>query len=171
MARYIAKGHPYRDDEPEPNPEEEAAIMRGDYDLELDEHEHRFGEPVERYEPIPPFEHSARCKAGEMLRLLERETWRRSYPNYCKTCNGWGQFYSSFKPDAGPGYLEDIEPCNNCTADGLCARCGGPLSPVDASGPCQDCGWNYDDGMPPEWECLCEEQILEHGYPEDMLPF
>lgn len=79
------------------------------------------------------------------------------WPNHCKKCGGWGlrQFIQSH----GPGLIEHLqEPCE-CTegsADNegvpVCARCEERLSfkimETVGEGPCNNCGWNYDDGMP-----------------------
>jgi len=82
--------------------------------------------------------------------------WKQRWPKYCKNCKGYGQFYqaSDFYDPGG------IDPCEMCTAhegDGPhCARCGENGLEEDGSGPCTSCGWNYDDGIPPEIEeCNC----------------
>lgn len=107
-------------------------------------------------------EHSEKCKQlteEYNRRILE---WEREWPNYCKNCNGAGQFVSYYDPSPpgvslGSGYMEDIDPCDMCTINSICPRCGGRSLSGDGNGPCEICNWNYDDCKPPMYECLCYE--------------
>lgn len=70
--------------------------------------------------------------------------WRAKWPKYCPSCGGWGgRSYPSSAYDPG-GY--DV-----CEAHGkieICHRCGEHGLDENGTGPCANCGWNYDDGKP-----------------------
>ena len=106
-------------------------------------------------------QHSQKCK--ELVEKSARQIamWEKRWPNYCRKCNGEGQFISYYNPSPsgvslGSGYIEDIEPCI-CTENSICARCGSNALNEDGSGPCQVCDWNYDDCKPYPYECTCWE--------------
>jgi hypothetical protein len=78
------------------------------------------------------------------------EAWRAQWPNHCRACGGWG---GHNYPATGPSYSCGGEPegfdlCEELN-DYQCHRCGafGALDD-DRNGPCNKCGWNYDDGVP-----------------------
>ena len=97
--------------------------------------------------------------------------YKHDYPNYCKSCNGWGGNYSRYDPSPsgislGSGYMLDYEPCEDCVEKGICPRCGKvsdniitALSDGDC-GVCEHCGWSMEethvDGIPDEPECYCD---------------
>jgi hypothetical protein len=68
---------------------------------------------------------------------MNRSEYLKRYPNYCKSCEGWG----GFKKLDRPPYLWH---CNDCIKKGLCPRCGeASLNPLFK---CTLCGWDPDDG-------------------------
>lgn len=73
------------------------------------------------------------------------------YPNYCKTCGGFGVHCWEERHDAGYPGEPMSEPCDACTGQGICARCGEKGLDEDGNGPCTHCGWNYDDDGYPGW--------------------
>jgi hypothetical protein len=84
------------------------------------------------------------------------ELWKKRWPNHCRHCGGWG---GTSYPATGPSYSCGGEPggFDLCEAEpfcsqNLCHRCGGyldtPNEDVCETGPCRECGWNYDDGVP-----------------------
>ena len=94
------------------------------------------------------------------LECLERqqaaEAWRERWPNYCRSCNGWGQtvFYQSVPYGATVAYEPITDPCD-CALGDQCARCGKPDAlDEEGEGPCIFCGWNYDEGTP-SVDCCC----------------
>jgi len=105
------------------------------------------------------------CKERTKKAEAAIETWKAKWPNYCRKCEGAGDFCYSFDPSPSgvalsPGWLEDCEPCPNCTEKGICARCGANgLNPDTGEGPCQVCGWNYDDMLQSMPECFCWEIV------------
>ena len=122
--------------------------------------------------------HSEECKKYQAAREASRAEWAGRWPRYCRTCEGWGGFASSYDPSPSgvalsSGSLPDWDECEACTAKGICGRCGAP-NPVDEEtlevSPCSSCGWNTDDGMPEhDGDCGCwyeEEKRLLERYPE-----
>lgn len=78
----------------------------------------------------------------------EADAWAAKWPHHCKKCNGWGgsSFTEMHGFTHGSGEVlfdvcDDGEPT-------LCHRCGAHGMQEDGTGPCKECGWNYDDGMP-----------------------
>lgn len=76
--------------------------------------------------------------------------WRGKWPKHCRSCGGWGgknhvqsQPYGS--ATAGESLLD---PCAATTDARICHRCGKEGLTVDGDGPCQHCGWDFDDGDP-----------------------
>lgn len=95
----------------------------------------------------------------------ERIEWLNRWPRYCRSCEGWG-FHSMSQsvPYGSTSASFDVQDsCDQCTSYGRCARCGENGLTNEASGddetgngPCKMCGWNYDDGLPPESEIETE---------------
>jgi len=87
---------------------------------------------------------------------MTRDEWKAKWPNYCRDCDGWGG--STFYESHGlPGPAERlIEPCECVMAetDGpqKCPRCGELSLDNDGSGPCNNCTWDYDDGLIEEFD-------------------
>lgn len=125
------------------------------------------------------FTHSEQCKQATADREVARARWVAEWPNYCRTCDGWGGAASSYDPSpAGvclsSGSMEDWDSCPACTDNGICSRCGAE-SPIDEDAveapACAKCGADGTDGMPPPYEdCGCwyeqekeiEQQLAEY---------
>ncbi len=111
-----------------------------------------------------PFTHSPECVAATERAQAARVAWAARWPNHCEACGGWGGATSYYDPSpAGvslsAGFLQDFDPCAECSDKGRCGRCGGP---VTDDGPCPACGWNCDDGMPQlqDGPCACVEEEM-----------
>lgn len=78
------------------------------------------------------------------------EAWKKTWPNHCPSCLGWGGhvFYESHG-FAGGGAEQLFEPCGDCTDAEVpkCGRCGTQFK-EEYPAPCHHCGWNHDDGVP-----------------------
>ena len=61
---------------------------------------------------------------------MDRQTFTTRFPNYCRTCQGWGILKN-------PPRVADCE----CLRAGICPRCATKLENYR----CPDCGWNADD--------------------------
>lgn len=72
------------------------------------------------------------------------DAWRKAWPDACPHCNGWGLFMTHCRDLPSP----DIDPCEHYADLTICHRCGKPGLSSEAEGPCQYCGWNFDDGDP-----------------------
>lgn len=88
--------------------------------------------------------------------------YEEKYPGHCETCRGWGGRTYSYDPSpAGvglsPGCMWDFDPCEDCTCQGKCPRCGEKVEGLgDENVPCPHCGWTEKDGGLPEApECWC----------------
>lgn len=103
------------------------------------------------------------CLTNTKAAQEERQaSWKMTWPNYCKTCNGNGGTAYSYDPSpAGvslsAGSMEDFDPCEVCASQGICPRCGKPGLTNEArgdaetgAGPCMFCGWDYAIGGIPE---------------------
>jgi hypothetical protein len=122
-------------------------------------------------------EHIARCKEDHENWEDVVGEWDCEWPDYCRGCNGVGQFITSYDPAPdvpGAGMLEMGEPCGDCTGAWpmLCPRCGRKWAYEDCDDyediidravskelPCPHCGWNWakteGDWRPKEPECHC----------------
>jgi ribosomal protein L37E len=67
---------------------------------------------------------------------VERTEYQKTYPNYCRTCRGWGTIVG-LRPDI------DISDCEECIAKEHCPRCGQDA--LDEMDTCSNCGWYRDD--------------------------
>jgi len=128
--------------------------------------------------------HTPECEARAQASLAALNAYLAKWGRtYCKACKGRGQFTSSFNPSAagvslGTGYMTDKEPCEECTEQGNCPRCGSGDGLTNnivsvGEGPCLDCGWDYNDGgLPVEPECICpiEVQGWMELLPDEYLP-
>ena len=112
-------------------------------------------------------EHTKECQEGQR----REQEWLTQWPNHCKECRGFGEFTSNYDPIGGVGSLSSgyylwREPCEACTYQGICPRCGkAGLSNVDegrgddiGAGPCTECGWDYPMGGRPVYPCFCIEE-------------
>jgi hypothetical protein len=79
--------------------------------------------------------HTKSCIELGISLACARAAYAEQWPNYCRTCEGYGGFVSTYDPSpAGvslsPGWMEDFDPCT-CQTDGdwweaKCPRCGVP---------------------------------------------
>lgn len=111
--------------------------------------------------------------------------YQKRWPNYCRSCNGWGGTYSQYDPSpAGvslsPGYILEFDTCPSCLEEGVCPRCGETSSLIELDVEdgddihCPECGWRSDCnchdmsemwGLPCPPVCMCElEQELKELY-------
>lgn len=118
-------------------------------------------------------EHSVECLERMARAVKLRTAWLSEWPDYCRHCHGQGAHYYTFDPSPtgvslSAGTMEDAEPCDQCTEQGICARCGkAGLDPETGEGPCSHCGWNYDDGVPEMPECFCWMDECAGFLPQD----
>lgn len=70
---------------------------------------------------------------------MELAEYERKYPNYCKTCKGWGRIKYSDLP---------FHDCHDCLEKQLCPRCRGKVD--DTYYKCSRCEWHPDvnEGLP-----------------------
>lgn len=90
------------------------------------------------------------------------QKYRRDWPDYCRSCNGWGchiQPQTYWEP-------EDVSPCV-CIEDGRCPRCAYPHGEDWEGETCEACGWQYDDGGGGFDEPECECGLSDDRYYED----
>lgn len=111
-------------------------------------------------------DHTPECVTArnkERAAILE---WEQRWPSFCRSCGARGSWHDSGDSVAPP----DGGPCDDCTGNGVCARCGAPgLTSEErgddstGEGPCKACGWNYDDARPRLLEdpCPCERATYE----------
>lgn len=126
-------------------------------------------------------EHTQQCLEQTRRFLEEEEKWMEKHPKYCKNCQGWGVFYSTYDPSpAGvslsSGSMVDAEPCSECVEKGWCPHCSGALEldSNDEFSTCTECGWTDKDedkldGLPEPPECFCWEEEINKGEVEDLL--
>ncbi len=75
---------------------------------------------------------------------MEPIEYQKTYPNYCRTCQGWGVLKD---PQGRHGGL--AKNCEECITKGHCPRCGE--ASLDDMYTCSKCGWYPDDnnrGLP-----------------------
>jgi hypothetical protein len=111
-------------------------------------------------------DHTEECAERIVSMEEQRASYRLKWPRYCRTCNGWGAFYSEYDPSPagvslGSGTMTDVEPCRDCSEMGVCPRCGyGNFDPEVFK--CDNCGWTERDGLPFAGECVCwHEKSIE----------
>lgn len=82
-----------------------------------------------------------------------RDEFTAKWPNHCKECGGWGMHSFTQRHPYGMGTASEElqEPCEGMK-ECRCHRCGENamtlLPNLEFTGPCQNCGWNFDDGVP-----------------------
>jgi hypothetical protein len=80
------------------------------------------------------------------------DAWIAKWPNYCRSCGGWGVHYTPGQYSGPPErcYPEEVDPCD-ALPDGMCHRCRAmeyTMRFVDKDNPlCLVCGWSCDDGL------------------------
>jgi hypothetical protein len=73
--------------------------------------------------------------------------WKAKWPNYCRSCGGWG--LHSFQESHGFRFGSSetiIDPCG-ALAETMCHRCGNEGMDPDHERACFFCGWHEDDGL------------------------
>lgn len=75
----------------------------------------------------------------------QNEQWVAKWPNYCKSCCGWGGSKFTQHHDSGPGE-QMFDLCEALPAT-QCHRCGEQGLDSEGNGPCKSCGWDFDDGL------------------------
>lgn len=121
--------------------------------------------------------HTEQCELVNRELSIQRSFYLFNFSKYCKACKGAGQFVETYDPSPfgvslSSGYMVDSEPCLECTAQGICPRCGQTgLTNEDegrgidtGDGPCTFCGWDYHLGGVPELpECFCyiDEKVFQ----------
>jgi hypothetical protein len=103
-------------------------------------------------------DHTDECLSAHARWQQDDQQWLARWPHHCRRCGGWGEGSELYDPSPSgvalpPGYIHLSDPCPECVERGLCPRCGASGLPED--GPCAACGWNHDDGRPPQPECWC----------------
>ena len=99
------------------------------------------------------------CRRAVAEAEARRAAWVARWPSYCRECDGWGGRYCSGGWEEPPS----VDPCEVCACRDRCGRCGEE-GLIEGEGPCSECGWSYDDGLPSPAECACwlgEEVDLE----------
>lgn len=81
---------------------------------------------------------------------MRSAAWRAKWPHHCKACAGWGgvTFFQSHPYGMGSAHEAMFDPCEAAHSPAICHRCGEPGLTEDGEGPCNACGWDYDDGEP-----------------------
>lgn len=84
---------------------------------------------------------------------MTSDEWAAKWPRYCTKCGGWGghSYYEMHGFRGGGGELI-LEPCDAHDDCRTCCRCGEPGLSECGEGPCSLCGWNFDDGIPDQYE-------------------
>src|SRR4029077_2805990 len=90
------------------------------------------------------------------------ETWIQKWPNYCRSCYGWGKYPKKYRYFTNPKdreYDDLFHPPGFCEErpENACHRCAHgkfvpkSIDPTDGSiveYHCDTCGWYFNDGMP-----------------------
>ena len=111
--------------------------------------------------------HTEQCRKEQQT----QQDWMARWPTHCRSCHGYGQVTESYDPSAAgvslsSGFIVNVDPCDDCTMQGLCPRCmqlgltdeGNGRGPGIGYGPCTFCGWDYNDGGLPQWTCYCDQE-------------
>ena len=108
-------------------------------------------------------EHTEQCEEDRVRIEKVREEYVKQWPNYCRRCNGWGGFGSTYDPSPagvslGSGSMEDFDPCPDCGEKNLCSRCGWGVDFSNAIETCPHCGAKFMGAIGiPRHECYCYE--------------
>lgn len=107
--------------------------------------------------------HTQACSMAQLNIQQERDVWMAAWPNYCRTCEGWGghQFRESHGSPYGSELLFDV--CA-CVEIGKCPRCGGAsLTEFGDDTVCSLCLWSFHEGMPgTDIGCICPDPIEDY---------
>lgn len=128
-------------------------------------------------------EHNQKCLEFQKQCADRNSAYKEKWPNFCKTCGGAGEFhFTENGAPLGEGYwpMPMADPCEACTNQGICPRCGkegltneekGDTSTGD--GPCKFCSWDYKDGgMPEEFDGFCscyQDEIDKLEFEEGLI--
>lgn len=128
-------------------------------------------------------EHTKACVEASIKAEKERADFFKKYPNYCKSCEGWGGFVY-YENHGLPGAGERIfDMCGDCIGNDICPRCGYQhpvkwqydetyfdggyevpfFDEVDSN--CLNCGWNCETdswGLPEVPPCYCDYMIHDN---------
>lgn len=109
--------------------------------------------------------HTQACIDIQTMISTRRFAYAQRWPNHCTDCEGWGGHTSSYDPSPagvslGGGSFTEFNPCETCYCNGLCPRCGGPMTDgqelFDEDTPCPSCGFKEGDaGMEQQSNCGC----------------
>lgn len=92
-----------------------------------------------------PWEAAMRENAEQTMK--EAAVWAARWPRHCHKCRGWGGFAFIETHGLPSGGEVLIDSCDAGETQ-RCHRCGAHGLDADGNGPCRECGWDYDDGMP-----------------------
>ena len=108
--------------------------------------------------------HTKQCSQRQEAHKASLTEYLEAWPDYCRTCNGAGQFETHDSVDYGSTTVDlpGQEPCEECSGKGVCPRCGKEI-PEDhefwmVGDPCPHCefAWGREAGdLLPEYECDC----------------
>lgn len=124
---------------------------------------------VRRIEMPSPLDHTKGCNHSFELHDTLVADYEQLYPNYCRTCQGWGGRWSKYDPSPSgvalsPGYMEEFDPCPDCLDKMKCPRCGGNVYHDEENYEvCPICLFKTEetDGLPQPPECYCHHIITE----------
>lgn len=108
--------------------------------------------------------HTPGCYTAQTLILVIQLVFTRRYPNYCRTCDGWGTLPELYDPSPdgvslSPGFCVMHAPCYACEGScGIptCSLCGQIMS----SERYRLCTCPLNMGYPVTPPCECWEEEL-----------
>lgn len=80
---------------------------------------------------------------------MRASEWAQRWPRHCRACGGWGgvEYVERVPYGMGSAGMPAFDPCEALELT-VCHRCGEHGMDEFGGGPCQACGWNFDDGLP-----------------------
>lgn len=119
--------------------------------------------------------HTDYCTTSCISHQKEVEEFEKNHPNYCRHCDGWGVYFSTYDPSPSgvslsPGTMLDCDVCPECVDKNLCPLCMIETVPVvgheDNERVCLTCNWKEDnenhEGLSDGPECHCYlENVVE----------
>ena len=113
--------------------------------------------------------HTKECKQAQSEYEEYKRGFIRTFPNYCRNCNGWGGFYDPGISGGPPDAWEppSFDPCDKC--EGKCPCCGYEYKSdqdyeifIEGDSKCPICSFNFLNGEalaePPGCLCFLEEE-------------